>query len=286
MIGELELAWRLLPNEFVAVTGTNGKTTTVELIGAIHRAAGLRRRRRRQRRAGAEPCSRAAAARRRPARSGDDVVCEASSFQLEDTVAFAPHAAVLLNIAPDHLDRHGDMDAYVAAKLRAVRAPGQPSDLAVAPGERRRRRCPGCGARLTFGSERRRRPAPRRRAGCGGAASGSSRSRAIRLRGAAQPRERDGGGRGRAGARRCRATACARRSRASPASRTASRRWRASDGVLYVNDSKATNVASTLVALRVVRAGQRASDPRRPRQGRGLRAAARGGRARAPARST
>ena len=41
MIGELELAWRLLPNEFVAVTGTNGKTTTTELLGAIHREAGI-----------------------------------------------------------------------------------------------------------------------------------------------------------------------------------------------------------------------------------------------------
>ncbi len=41
VMGELELAWRLLPNEFIAVTGTNGKTTTVELLGAIHRAAGL-----------------------------------------------------------------------------------------------------------------------------------------------------------------------------------------------------------------------------------------------------
>ena len=43
VLGELELAWRLLPNEFIAVTGTNGKTTTVELLGHIHREAGRRR---------------------------------------------------------------------------------------------------------------------------------------------------------------------------------------------------------------------------------------------------
>ena len=72
--------------------------------------------------------------------------------------------------------------------------------------------------------------------------------------------------------------------RASPASRTASRRSRAPDGVLYVNDSKATNVASTLVALRVVRAGQRAPDPRRPRaRARTSRRCARRSRARARA---
>ena len=111
MLGELELAWRLLPNEFIAVTGTNGKTTTVELIGHIHRTAGL-------------PV--AVAGNVGTALSGlvgrstreATIVCEASSFQLEDTLAFAPEAAVLLNIAPDHLDRHGTMEAYVAAKLR------------------------------------------------------------------------------------------------------------------------------------------------------------------------
>ena len=50
------------------------------------------------------------------------VVCEASSFQLEDTEAFAPEAAVLLNLAEDHLDRHGSVEAYRAAKLQASRS--------------------------------------------------------------------------------------------------------------------------------------------------------------------
>jgi UDP-N-acetylmuramoylalanine--D-glutamate ligase len=125
VLGEMELAWRLLPNEFIAVTGTNGKTTTVELIGHIHRAAGL-------------PV--AVAGNVGVALSGlvgriepqATIVCEASSFQLEDTLAFAPEAAVLLNISPDHLDRHGTFEGYTAAKLQAF-ARQEEGDLAVLP---------------------------------------------------------------------------------------------------------------------------------------------------------
>jgi UDP-N-acetylmuramoylalanine--D-glutamate ligase len=111
VVGELELAWRLLPNRFVAVTGTNGKTTTVELLGAIWREAGL-------------PVA-VAGNVGTPLSSlvgeiGEDVtvICEASSFQLEDADAFAPDVAVLLNVEADHLDRHGDLDAYTRAKQR------------------------------------------------------------------------------------------------------------------------------------------------------------------------
>ncbi len=109
--GELELAWRLLPQPFVAVTGTNGKTTTVELLGAIWRAAGL-------------PVA-VAGNVGTPLGSlpgslaGDaTVVCECSSFQLEDASEFAPECAVLLNVEPDHLDRHGDFDRYRTAKMK------------------------------------------------------------------------------------------------------------------------------------------------------------------------
>ena len=132
VIGELELAWRLLPNEFVAVTGTNGKTTTVELLGAIYRSSGRPV-------AVAGNVGRALSLLATPPPHGEapldpnaTIVCEASSFQLEDTEAFAPHAAVLLNIAPDHLDRHGDMDDYVTAKLRLFAHQG-PGDVAVLP---------------------------------------------------------------------------------------------------------------------------------------------------------
>jgi UDP-N-acetylmuramoylalanine--D-glutamate ligase len=127
VIGELELGWRLLENQMIAVTGTNGKTTTVELIAHIHATAGL---------------AVAAAGNVGIALSGlagrvDEsvtIVCEASSFQLEDTVGFAPEAAVLLNLSPDHLDRHAGFDEYVAAKLHAF-ARQREQDLAVLPGD-------------------------------------------------------------------------------------------------------------------------------------------------------
>ena len=94
VLGELELGWRLLPNRFCAVTGTNGKTTVTELLGHIWRTAG-------------EPVAVAGnvgtpldrAGRRRRAPSAT-VVCEASSFQLEDAEAFAPECGVLLNVSP------------------------------------------------------------------------------------------------------------------------------------------------------------------------------------------
>jgi UDP-N-acetylmuramoylalanine--D-glutamate ligase len=123
VIGELELAWRAIPNRFLAVTGTNGKTTTVELLGHVYRTAG-------------EPVAVAGnvgtplsslAGSVDPAAT---IVCEASSFQLEDTTAFAPECAVFLNLAPDHLDRHSDLESYLAAKLRIYANQGN-DDIAV-----------------------------------------------------------------------------------------------------------------------------------------------------------
>jgi UDP-N-acetylmuramoylalanine--D-glutamate ligase len=123
VVGELEAAWRAIPNRFVAVTGTNGKTTTVELLGHVYRTAG-------------EPVA-VAGNVGTPLSSlagevdpGATVICEASSFQLEDSVAFAPECAVFLNLAPDHLDRHADLDAYLAAKLRVFANQGN-DDVAV-----------------------------------------------------------------------------------------------------------------------------------------------------------
>jgi UDP-N-acetylmuramoylalanine--D-glutamate ligase len=105
---EVELGFRLLPDaRFVGVTGTNGKTTTTELLGAIFRAAG-----RDVAVAGnvGTPLTSLAPV--------DWVVCELSSFQLEDVHELACDVAVLLNLEPDHLDRHGSFDAYRDAKLR------------------------------------------------------------------------------------------------------------------------------------------------------------------------
>jgi UDP-N-acetylmuramoylalanine--D-glutamate ligase len=127
VIGELELAWRLLPNRFVAVTGTNGKTTTVELLGAIWRAAGLPV-------AVAGNVGTPLSSLAGELDSDATVICEASSFQLEDTVAFAPEVAVLLNVEEDHLDRHGDMSSYRAAKAR-IFVNQRPEDWAVTPAE-------------------------------------------------------------------------------------------------------------------------------------------------------
>jgi UDP-N-acetylmuramoylalanine--D-glutamate ligase len=107
---EVELGFRLLAptgTRFVGVTGTNGKTTTAELLGAIFRAAG-----RDVAVAGNVGTPLTSVER------ADWVVCELSSFQLEDVHELACDVAVLLNLEPDHLDRHGSFDAYRAAKLR------------------------------------------------------------------------------------------------------------------------------------------------------------------------
>jgi UDP-N-acetylmuramoylalanine--D-glutamate ligase len=110
---EVELGYRLLPSRarLIGVTGTNGKTTTTELLGAILRAAGRP----------VEVAGNVGRALTDVAEAaGDDswIVCELSSFQLEDVHALACDVAVLLNLEPDHLDRHGTFDAYRAAKLR------------------------------------------------------------------------------------------------------------------------------------------------------------------------
>jgi UDP-N-acetylmuramoylalanine--D-glutamate ligase len=123
VMGEVELGWRALPNRFVAVTGTNGKTTTVELIGHLYRTAG-------------EPVAIAGnvgaplAGLVGEVPTDDTIVCECSSFQLEDTLTFAPECAVFLNLAPDHLDRHHDLESYLAAKLRIFANQGN-DDVAV-----------------------------------------------------------------------------------------------------------------------------------------------------------
>jgi UDP-N-acetylmuramoylalanine--D-glutamate ligase len=111
VIGELELGWRAMEADTIAITGTNGKTTTTALTGAL------------------------LAEQPRPVLVGGNigtplaahalgfpvdglVVAEVSSFQLETIETFQPRVAAVLNITPDHLDRHGSLAAYVAAKAR------------------------------------------------------------------------------------------------------------------------------------------------------------------------
>jgi UDP-N-acetylmuramoylalanine--D-glutamate ligase len=143
--GELELAWRSIPNRFCAVTGTNGKTTTIELIGHIHGAAGAP-----TQVAGNVGTPLASLVGRIDPEA--TVVCECSSFQLEDAEAFAPETAVFLNLAPDHLDRHGTIEAYLAAKLR-IFANQSSEDIAVYNGDEpvlQGRELPGEGRRVVF----------------------------------------------------------------------------------------------------------------------------------------
>jgi UDP-N-acetylmuramoylalanine--D-glutamate ligase len=120
VIGEPELAWRLRPADaapWVAVTGTNGKTTTVGMVESILRAAGLR-----TVAAGNVGLPLVTAALASPAY--DVLAVELSSFQLHWSRDLAPEAAVLLNIAPDHLDWHGSLEAYAADKAAVWRYGG------------------------------------------------------------------------------------------------------------------------------------------------------------------
>jgi UDP-N-acetylmuramoylalanine--D-glutamate ligase len=103
---EVELGYRLLGVQLVGVTGTNGKTTTSELLGAI---LGVKV---------AGNVGRSLTSLDGEVEAGELVVCELSSFQLEDVHELACEVAVLLNLEPDHLDRHGSFEAYRAAKER------------------------------------------------------------------------------------------------------------------------------------------------------------------------
>jgi UDP-N-acetylmuramoylalanine--D-glutamate ligase len=261
VLGELELGWRLLPNQFIAVTGTNGKTTTAELIGHIHRVAGL-------------PV--VVAGNVGTALSGlvgqldldTTVVCEASSFQLEDTEFFAPEAALLINIAPDHLDRHATFGAYVEAKSRAFERQ-LPDDIAVMPasmpadGADSHRADSATGAQIaelaTAGA------ALRITFGPGSDADLREIGGDLQWRGEHLIATEEIGLRGRHNVENAMAAAavCLARGIGAEAVREALGSFAgvrhrleqvaSRNGVRFVNDSKATNIASTLVALRALR---------------------------------
>jgi UDP-N-acetylmuramoylalanine--D-glutamate ligase len=111
VIGEIELAFRLCRAPIIAVTGTKGKSTTTALIGHLLRGCG------RSVRVGGNignPLIDEVV----DATPDQWVIAEVSSFQLETIRAFKPHVAVLLNLAPDHLDRYHSMDEYAEAKYR------------------------------------------------------------------------------------------------------------------------------------------------------------------------
>jgi UDP-N-acetylmuramoylalanine--D-glutamate ligase len=205
VLGELELAWRLLPNPFVAVTGTNGKTTTTELIGAMYRAA--------DRPVGvAGNVGTALSSFVGEVTDDTTIVCECSSFQLEDTAQFAPDCALLLNLEEDHLDRHGTFEAYREAKMRIFANQTQ-DDIAIRP------------------------PAPQT------LAPGD-----VRLRG---PHNLENAEMAAAAARAMGIPEEAIREALATFAGVPHRLEEVAerDGVLYVNDSKATNVASAAVGI-------------------------------------
>jgi UDP-N-acetylmuramoylalanine--D-glutamate ligase len=113
IIGELELGAQYLQGEVVAVTGSNGKTTTTTLIGEILKAAG------RPTLVGGN-IGRPVTAMVDESTSESWSVLEVSSFQLETVETFKPKIALVLNITPDHLDRHGTFEAYAALKARVT----------------------------------------------------------------------------------------------------------------------------------------------------------------------
>jgi UDP-N-acetylmuramoylalanine--D-glutamate ligase len=115
VISEIELAARFAPAPALAITGSNGKSTVTAMVGAILEHAGLR----------APVCGNIGvswaglvAAALRDNTSPDLYVLELSSFQTEAVVDFHPRWCAVLNISPDHLDRHGDFSSYAAAKMR------------------------------------------------------------------------------------------------------------------------------------------------------------------------
>jgi UDP-N-acetylmuramoylalanine--D-glutamate ligase len=218
VLGELELAWRLLPNRFVAVTGTNGKTTTTELLGAIHREAGLPA-------AVAGNVGTPLSSLVGEVNERAVIVCEVSSFQAEDSDAFAPETALLLNLEEDHLDRHGTFDAYREAKLRVFTNQTREHVAVAPPGLE----LPGSARRVVFGDPADL-PLP---------------AEEVRLRGR-HNLENAMGASAAALASGVPADAVARALRTFTGVPHRLEEVGTVGGVLYVNDSKATNVASAL----------------------------------------
>jgi UDP-N-acetylmuramoylalanine--D-glutamate ligase len=122
VIGEVELGFSLLEGTVIAVTGSNGKSTTTALVGALLVASGF----------AVEVCGNIGEplCDRVEGPPGRIFVVELSSFQLEGIVDFRARAAALLNLSPDHLDRHPEMSLYLAAKRRIFECQ-QVSDIAI-----------------------------------------------------------------------------------------------------------------------------------------------------------
>jgi len=126
VMGEIELACRFISRPIVAVTGTNGKTTTAELIGRMLRDSGI------EVFVGGN-IGRPLIGYADGTQSAQIIVAEISSFQLDTIQTFRPAVAVLLNITADHLDRYPDFDAYADSKMKIFENQ-QPADIAIING--------------------------------------------------------------------------------------------------------------------------------------------------------
>ncbi len=254
VFSEIEIALAFSKaGKVLAVTGTNGKTTTTELLGLLMKSAAARRGAR------AFTCGNMgvpAALTAPRAGPADALVMELSSYQLEDSTYLSPDAACVLNITPEHLDHHGSLAAYIAAKARIFTGQ-RPAAVCVfnyenAVCRRLARRCP---ARAVFFSSRRR----------GGRLSAWTEGGRLVFRTGAvlftvePPRL--------PGRHNLENAMCAGLMALSCGARPADLRAvfsafkgvehrietaRVLRGVAYVNDSKATNVDSTLTALRAL----------------------------------
>ena len=124
VIGDVELAWRLMPETFAGITGTDGKSTTTSMVGSVLQVG--------ERGAVAGNIGIPVLGLADSFPPGRIICLELSSFQLESCPTFRPKVAAILNLNPDHLDRYADMDAYLDAKLNIFRNQGE-GDAAVLP---------------------------------------------------------------------------------------------------------------------------------------------------------
>ncbi|UTI63163.1 Mur ligase family protein [Paraconexibacter antarcticus] len=224
VLGEVELAWRLVGAPVVAVTGTNGKTTVTEWLGHAWRCAG-----RPVRVVGnvGLPYTSLIGTDLEP---GTTVVLECSSYQLFDTLAFRPEVGVLLNLESDHLDWHGSVEAYAAAKLDGMFGRQLATDVAIVPAAVAGR-VPGAAARVLSDDVE----LPAEPALPGAHNRANARAVVAAARACGLPED---------------AIAEALRTFAGVEHRL--REIAVVDGVRYVDDSKATNVASALTALAAI----------------------------------
>ena len=216
---DVEVASRILSNPFLGVTGTNGKTTTCALLGAIFGTAGRDA-------AVAGNIGYAVCALDGEIDPDAWIICELSSFQLEWIAQFRARTGVLINFEADHLDRHVSLDSYAAAKLRLFENQTN-DDVAVIP--RGFRAIPGNGRRVEFDSADDLPAEPLIR-GAHNRENAVAATAAARAVGIADD-------------------AIAQALTTFPGVPHRLEEIRTIDGVLWVNDSKATNVAAARRAL-------------------------------------